>query len=66
MPKNARYKDVRATIDTGASLSKYLEKIEDIKQSGWCVYGVVGLLWCSGVIVVWWGYCGVVVGGVAK
>ncbi|ESN95094.1 hypothetical protein HELRODRAFT_193635 [Helobdella robusta] len=33
IPVNPKYKDVKATIDTGASMSKYLQKIEEIKQN---------------------------------
>ncbi|XP_065826326.1 centrosomal protein of 41 kDa-like [Oscarella lobularis] len=33
IPENPRYKHVKATVDTGASLSKYLEKMEDIKKN---------------------------------
>ncbi|CAD5117667.1 DgyrCDS6419 [Dimorphilus gyrociliatus] len=30
---NPKYKHVRATVDTGASLTKYMEKIEDIRKN---------------------------------
>jgi centrosomal protein CEP41 len=33
IPQNPRYQHVQATIDSGASLSKYLRKIEEIKQN---------------------------------
>ncbi|XP_062508203.1 centrosomal protein of 41 kDa-like [Corticium candelabrum] len=33
IPTNPRYQHVRATVDTGSSLSKYLEKMEDIKRN---------------------------------
>ncbi|BFZ10539.1 hypothetical protein BsWGS_13578 [Bradybaena similaris] len=32
IPENPKYKHVRATVDTGASLSKYLEKMEELKR----------------------------------
>ncbi|XP_052782273.1 centrosomal protein of 41 kDa-like isoform X2 [Mya arenaria] len=33
IPENPKYKHVRATVDTGASITKYMEKIEDIRSN---------------------------------
>ncbi|CAG5129854.1 unnamed protein product [Candidula unifasciata] len=33
IPENPKYKHVRATVDTGASLSKYMEKMEELKRN---------------------------------
>ncbi|XP_005094416.1 centrosomal protein of 41 kDa [Aplysia californica] len=32
IPENPKYKHVRATVDTGASVSKYMEKMEELKR----------------------------------
>ncbi|GFR73621.1 centrosomal protein of 41 kDa, partial [Elysia marginata] len=32
IPVNPKFKHVRSTLDTGASLSKYLEKLEEMKR----------------------------------
>ncbi|GFN97416.1 centrosomal protein of 41 kda [Plakobranchus ocellatus] len=32
IPENPKFKHVRSTIDTGASLSKYMEKLEEMKR----------------------------------
>ncbi|XP_071806115.1 centrosomal protein of 41 kDa-like [Asterias amurensis] len=33
IPENPRYKDVKSTLDTGASMSKYMAKIEEIRKN---------------------------------
>nr|XP_054752383.1 centrosomal protein of 41 kDa-like [Lytechinus pictus] len=33
VPENPRYKDVKSVIDTGASLTKHMAKIEDIRKN---------------------------------
>ncbi|XP_072291650.1 centrosomal protein of 41 kDa [Eucyclogobius newberryi] len=33
VPKNAKYQHVRTRLDTGCSLSKYMEKVEDMKRN---------------------------------
>ncbi|KAL5014489.1 hypothetical protein ScPMuIL_008759 [Solemya velum] len=33
VPENPKYKHVRATVDTGASITRYMEKIEDIRKN---------------------------------
>lgn len=33
VPENPRYKDVKSVLDTGASLSKHMAKIEDIRRN---------------------------------
>jgi centrosomal protein CEP41 len=33
VPENPRYKHVRPTVDTGASLTKYLERMEEMKRN---------------------------------
>eukprot|EP00795_Rhopilema_esculentum_P002281 gene2281-17894_t len=33
IPENPKYKGVKATVDTGASVTKYLEKIEDLRKN---------------------------------
>ncbi|KAF3706146.1 Centrosomal protein of 41 kDa [Channa argus] len=33
IPKNAKYEHVRTRLDTGCSLNKYLERLEDIKKN---------------------------------
>ncbi|KAK3751531.1 hypothetical protein QZH41_019424, partial [Actinostola sp. cb2023] len=33
VPENPKYKHVRATVDTGSSISKYLERIEDMRKN---------------------------------
>ncbi|XP_029009949.1 centrosomal protein of 41 kDa isoform X2 [Betta splendens] len=33
IPKNAKYEHVKTRLDTGCSLTKYLEKLEDIKKN---------------------------------
>ncbi|XP_071313469.1 centrosomal protein of 41 kDa [Trachinotus anak] len=33
IPKNAKYQDVKTRLDTGCSLTKYLERLEEIKKN---------------------------------
>ncbi|CAL1539048.1 unnamed protein product [Lymnaea stagnalis] len=33
IPENPKYKHVRPTVDTGASISKYMEKMEELKRN---------------------------------
>ncbi|XP_055009562.1 centrosomal protein of 41 kDa-like [Boleophthalmus pectinirostris] len=33
VPKNAKYQNIKSKLDTGCSLSKYMEKIEDMKRN---------------------------------
>ncbi|CAC5410319.1 CEP41 [Mytilus coruscus] len=33
IPENPKYKHVRATVDTGSSVTRYMEKIEDIRKN---------------------------------
>ncbi|CAH1783396.1 unnamed protein product [Owenia fusiformis] len=33
IPRNPKYENVQATVDTGASVTKYMRKIEDIKKN---------------------------------
>ncbi|KAH9503745.1 Centrosomal protein of 41 kDa [Bulinus truncatus] len=33
IPENPKYKHVRSTIDTGASITKYMEKMEELKRN---------------------------------
>nr|XP_057931888.1 centrosomal protein of 41 kDa isoform X1 [Doryrhamphus excisus] len=41
IPKNAKYQHIKTKLDTGVSLTKYLERLEDIKKNYKCNRGEI-------------------------